>query len=154
MTLVSAGKDGAIIFWRIVKTAEEGAEPQLTPEIVGQLMHPRREQGGDDLFFTSIRYHPSMKAKEGRGGVVALDTHGKVTFWPGAHECREPVELQGAGRPCSPRSIRGGRHHRGRTSSGEVVVWSASGLAVEKQWQAHAGSVFSLTFGQRPRSRR
>ena len=149
VTLVSAGKDGAIIFWRIVKTAEEGAEPLLTPEIVGQLMPPRREQGGDDLFFTSIRYHPSMKAKEGRGGVVALDTHGKVTFWPGAHECREPVELQGAGEAVftainiSP----AGDTIAAATSSGEVVVWSASGLGVEKQWQAHAGSVFSLTFG-------
>jgi hypothetical protein len=37
-SLVSAGKDGAIIFWKIVKTIpDDGGEAQLAPEIVGQV---------------------------------------------------------------------------------------------------------------------
>ncbi len=37
-SLVSAGKDGAIIFWKIVKsTPDDGGEAQLAPEIVGQV---------------------------------------------------------------------------------------------------------------------
>lgn len=48
-SLVSAGKDGAIIFWKIAKSVpDDGSEAQLTPEIVGQvrslspLLHPVR----------------------------------------------------------------------------------------------------------------
>jgi hypothetical protein len=37
-SLVSAGKDGAIIFWKIVKSMpDDGGEAQLAPEIVGQV---------------------------------------------------------------------------------------------------------------------
>ena len=153
-SLVSAGKDGAIIFWKIVKTIpDDGGEAQLAPEIVGQLMHPNREQGGEDLFYTSVRYHAAVQ--DGRGAapaVVALDTSGKVTLWPGAYQSTAPVELTCAeeGAVFTAISISpGGETIAAATSMGMVVVWAAgpNGFAVAKKWKAHASGVFSLSFG-------